>query len=61
VVAVGEPGHGLAELLHGVVQLGPQALLFDVPIQRSAQRLVSGSPSNAGSSPIPSHANEPVN
>jgi hypothetical protein len=29
VVALDEAGHGLAELLHGVVQLDPQALLLE--------------------------------
>ena len=29
VVGLNEAGHGLAELVHGVVQLGPQALLFE--------------------------------
>jgi hypothetical protein len=29
VVAVDEAGHGLAQLLHGVVQLDPQALLLE--------------------------------
>ena len=60
VVAVDEAGHGLAELVDGVMQLGPQALLLEVRIHRSAQPLVSGSPRNAGSSLIPSQASEPV-
>jgi hypothetical protein len=31
VVAVDEAGHGLTELLHGVVQLDPQALVLEGP------------------------------
>ena len=59
VVGVHEAGDGLAELVDGVVQLDPQALLFEVRIQRSAQRLVSGSPRKAASSAIPSQPIEP--
>jgi len=29
VVAVDEAGHGLAELIHGVVELDPQALVLE--------------------------------
>lgn len=60
VVALDEAGHGLTELIDGVVQGGPQALVLEVRIQRSAQPLVSGSPRNAGLSLMPSQAIEPV-
>jgi hypothetical protein len=64
VVALDEAGDGLAELVDGVVQGGPQALVLEgadpVRIQRSAQPLVSGSPRNAGLSVIPSQVSEPV-
>ena len=55
VVAVDEAGHGLAEFLHGVVQLDAQALVLGVRIQRSTTPLVWGSPRNAASSLIPNH------
>ena len=59
VVVLDEAGHGLAELVDGVVQLGPQALLVEGADHRSAQPLVSGSPRKAASSAMPSQAIEP--
>jgi hypothetical protein len=59
VVAVDEAADGLAQLVDGVVQLGPQALPLRVRIQRSAQPLVSGSPRKAASSAMPSQPMEP--
>ncbi len=57
--AVDEAGHGLAELIDGVVQLDPRHRSLEVRIQRSAQPLVSA-PRNAGLSAILSQASEPV-
>jgi hypothetical protein len=42
--AVDEAADGLVQLVDGVMQLRPQPLLLEVPIQRSAQPPVSGSP-----------------
>jgi hypothetical protein len=60
VVAVDEASHDLAQLIGGVVQGGPQALVLQGanPTLRAAIGLRR--PRNAGLSAIPSQANEPT-
>ena len=60
VVAVDEAGHGLAQRIDGVVQLAPQALVFEGADPALSAAMVSGSSRNAGLSAIPSQASEPV-
>jgi hypothetical protein len=60
VVAPDEAGHGLAELVDGVVQLDPQALVLQRADPAFGAASVSGSPRNVGSSLMSSHASEPV-
>ena len=60
VVALDEAGHGLAELLDGVVQLDPQALLLEGADPAFGAAVGLGLAQNAGLSLMPSQASEPV-
>ena len=54
-----EAGHRLAQLIDAVVQLRPQALLLEGAVSALGAAVVSGSPTKAASSAIPSQPVEP--